>query len=209
MAAFSSSGPSDEITCNNSSTGAYQEVGMSSGDELESLAEKAREGSSEAWAELYEANAPAIFRLCRRALNNRHDAEDATAAVFLKARLHLNQFDASRPFAPWIYRVAANHCWDELRKRRTHGEWDDGESELQKLEDQAPTPQQAVLLNETKRNVRNAIAARDDRSRLIVILRYFAEMSYEEIGDVLGISSNFTGVLLLRARRQMRTRLKQ
>ena len=49
MAAFSSSGPSDEITCNNSSTGAYQEVGMSSGDELESLAEKAREESSEAW----------------------------------------------------------------------------------------------------------------------------------------------------------------
>ena len=65
------------------------------------------------------------------------------------------------------------------------------------------------MLNETKRNVRNAIAALDDRSRLIVILRYFAEMSYEEIGDVLSISSNFTGVLLLRARRQMRTRLKQ
>ncbi len=152
---------------------------------------------------------PRYFDYAAEPLNNRHDAEDATAAVFLKARLHLNQFDASRPFAPWIYRVAANHCWDELRKRRTHGEWDDGESELQKLEDQAPTPQQAVLLNETKRNVRNAIAALDDRSRLIVILRYFAEMSYEDIGDVLGISSNFTGVLLLRARRQMRTRLKQ
>ncbi len=182
---------------------------MSSRDELESLAEQAREGSSEAWAELYEANAPAIFRLCRRALNNRQEAEDATAAVFLKARLRLNQFDASQPFAPWLYRVAANHCWDELRKRRTHGEWDDAEAELQKLEDQAPTPQQAILLSETKRNVRNAIAELDDRSRLVVILRYFADMSYEEIGNVLGISSNFTGVLLLRARRQLRTRLKQ
>lgn len=123
--------------------------------------------------------------------------------------MRLKQFDTSRPFAPWIYRVAANHCWDELRKRRTHGEWDEAESELQKLQDDAPTPQQAVLLNETKRNVRNAIAELDERARLAVILRYFADMSYEEIGDVLGISSNFTGVLLLRARRQMRTRLKQ
>ena len=59
---------------------------MSSVDELESLAEQARKGSSEAWAELYETNASAIFRLCRRALNNRQDADDATAAVFLKAR---------------------------------------------------------------------------------------------------------------------------
>ena len=182
---------------------------MSSREELDTLAEQAREGDSSAWAVIYEATAPAIFRLCRRALNSRQDAEDATAEVFLKARMHLNQYDAARPFTPWLYRIAANHCWDALRKRRTHGEWEDAESELKKLEDEAPTPQQAVLLNETKRSVRAAIAELDDRSRIAIILRYFADMSYEEIANVLGVSSNFTGVLLLRARRQLRTRLER
>ncbi len=64
-----------------------------------------------------------------------------------------------------------------------------------------------MLINESKRNVRRAIAELDDRTRLAVILRYFADMSYAEIGDVLGVSSNFTGVLLLRARRTLRKRL--
>ncbi len=180
---------------------------MSTDEDLASLAKQARDGDSEAWAEIYRAMAPSIFRLCRRALPTRPDAEDATGEVFLKARMRLAQYDASRPFPPWLYRVAANHCWDELRKRSPHRELDDSEAELSRLEADAPTPQEAVLINESKRNIRRAIAELDDRTRLAVILRYFADMSYAEIGDVLGISSNFTGVLLLRARRALRKRL--
>ena len=182
-------------------------IGMSSHEDLASLAEQARNGSSEAWARIYAAMAPSIFRLCRRTLPTRQDAEDATGEVFLKARLRLAQYDRTRPFQPWIFRVAANHCWDELRKRRTHGELQDFEAELSSLEDDAPSPQEAVLVNESKRNVRKAIAELDDRSRTAINLRYFAEMSYEEIGEVLEVSANFVGVLLLRARRQLRKRL--
>ncbi len=180
---------------------------MSSEEDLASLARGAGDGDSEAWAEIYRMMAPSIFRLCRRALPTRQDAEDATGEVFLRARLRLSQYDDSRPFAPWLYRVAANHCWDELRKRRRRPELDDSEDEIAKLEAEAPTPQEAVLINESKRSIRRAIATLDDRTRLVVILRYFAEMSYAEIGEVLGISSNFAGVLLLRARRALRTRL--
>ena len=181
--------------------------GMSSHEDLVGLAEQARTGSSEAWARIYAAMAPSIFRLCRRTLPTRQDAEDATGEVFLKARLRLQQYDSARPFQPWLYRIAANHCWDELRKRRTHGELRDFEAELSNLEDDAPSPQEAVLINESKRNLRKAIGELDDRSRIAIALRYFAEMSYEEIGDVLGVSGNFVGVMLLRARRQLRKRL--
>lgn len=181
---------------------------MSSDEDLASLAERARDGDSGAWGEIYRVMAPSIFRLCRRALPSRQDAEDATGEVFLRARLRLSQYDVSRPFEPWLYRVAANHCWDELRKSHRHQELDDPEDEISRLESQAPTPQEAVLMNESKRNIRRAIAELEDRTRLAVVLRYFADMSYTEIGEVLGISSNFTGVLLLRARRTLRTRLR-
>jgi RNA polymerase sigma-70 factor (ECF subfamily) len=180
---------------------------MSSGEDLAGLAKRARDGDSDAWADIYKMMAPSIFRLCRRALATRQDAEDATGEVFLKARLRLPQYDDARPFEPWLFRVAANHCWDELRRRNPRRQVEDSEAELSKLAADAPSPQEAVLLSESKRNIRRAVAELDERSRLVVALRYYADMSYAEIGDVLGISANFTGVLLLRARRALRKRL--
>lgn len=175
---------------------------------LESLVEIAQAGSNAAWGKVYEQLAPTVYRICRRLLGSREDAEDAASEVFLKARLHLAQYDPSRPFPPWLFRIAANHCWDELRKRRGRRELDEPEPELSELADDAPSPQEAVLAIENWSSLREAIHELDDRSRTAVVLRYFADMSYEEIGAVLGVSANFTGVLLLRARRTMRKRLE-
>jgi RNA polymerase sigma-70 factor (ECF subfamily) len=86
---------------------------------------------------------------------------------------------------------------------------DDSELELSSLEDEAPTPQEAVLAIESRESLRRALGELDDRSRLAVVLRYYADMSYEDIGQALSISPNFVGVLLLRARRFMRTRLRE
>ncbi len=124
---------------------------MAGRGDLETLVELARKGSSAAWGRVYETLAPSVFRICRRVLASREDAEDATSEIFLKARVRLASYESSRPFTPWLYRVAANHCWDEIRKRRTRAEVDDGEPELSALEDEAPTPQEAVLAIEEPR----------------------------------------------------------
>ncbi len=172
--------------------------------DLEALAVSAREGDSKAWSQIYEVMAPSIFRLCRRALSSRQDAEDATAEVFLKARIRLSQFESDRRLSPWLYRIAANHCCDELRKRQRHAEQPLPDQDLLDLADPAPTPQDAVVVKESKRNVRRALGELPDRARLAIVLRYYADLSYEEIADVLGISRNLVGVVLLRARHAMR-----
>lgn len=181
---------------------------MAGRNELDGLARLARSGSAAAWGKVYEEMAPSVYRLCQRVLATREDAEDATAEVFLKARVHLPQYDPERPFSPWLYRIAANHCWDELRKRSAHHEVSDSESTLLELQDQSPSPQEAVLVSESRESLREAIRELDDRSRLVLSLRYFAELSYTDIAEVLGISPNFVGVLLLRARRNLRRRLR-
>src|ERR1700740_434064 len=79
---------------------------------------RAKAGDAEAWGELYRAYAPAIFRFCRRALPTREDAEDATTEVFMKVHDKLHQYDPTRAFSSWLYKVAANHCWDLLRRRK-------------------------------------------------------------------------------------------
>jgi DNA-directed RNA polymerase specialized sigma24 family protein len=79
---------------------------------------RARAGDADAWGELYRGFAPAIFRFCRRALPTREDAEDATMDIFIKLQKNLSQYDETRSFSAWLYRVAANHCWDILRRRK-------------------------------------------------------------------------------------------
>jgi RNA polymerase sigma-70 factor (ECF subfamily) len=168
---------------------------------LDQLVEKALEGDRDAWGEVYRELGPVVLRLCRRILPTREDAEDATAEIFMKAQLKLDHYDSGRPFKPWLYRVAANHCRDVLRSRRGRQHVNKGEIDV---ESQAPDPIESILARETHEEVRGALAKLDDRARLALSLRYFAELSYEEIAEVLGLTSSFVGVLLLRARRKMR-----
>ena len=171
---------------------------------------RVRAGESDAWGQLYEELAPSIFRLCRRVLPTREDAEDATTEIFLKARLRLDQYDSARPFRPWLYKLASNHCCDELRRRRTRGETEAGDLDAlhaESSEEKQPGPLASLLAEQNKKDIRGAVAKLGERDRLAVAMRYFAELSYQEIADVLGINSSAVGVLLLRARRRLRQTL--
>ena len=173
-----------------------------SGVDIVQTVERVRGGEADAWGVLYQELAPSVFRLCRRALPTRQDAEDATAEIFMKARLRLTQYDSQRPFRPWLYKLAANHCWDQLRRQRRQRET----SELDGLsaESPEPGPLTQLLAEQNRRDVRSALARLSDRDRLAVVMRYYAELSYEEIAEVLGVTSSLVGVLLLRARRRLR-----
>src|SRR5258705_5408828 len=83
---------------------------------------RARTGDADAWGELYREYAPAIFRFCRRALPTREDAEDATMDIFAKLMRdnRLLQYDQSRSFTAWLYKVAANHYWGLFRSPKRH-----------------------------------------------------------------------------------------
>lgn len=173
---------------------------------LDRLVEEAREGDYDAWGEVYREFGPMVLRLCRRILPTHEDAEDASAEIFMKAQRKLEHYDPGRPFKPWLYRVAANHCWDVLRARRGRQRVNDGEIDV---ESRDPDPLECMLASETHEEVRGAISRLDERSRLVLALRYFAELSYDEIAGVLGITSSFVGVLLLRSRRRMRRMLTE
>jgi RNA polymerase sigma-70 factor (ECF subfamily) len=157
-----------------------------------------------AWGELYKQHAPAIYRFCRRTLRTREDAEDATMEIFVKVRERLGQYDESRPFRAWLYAVAANHCWDTLRRRRVRQDLESGEVENLPLEHPDPGQLEQLLSERTRQQVRAALEELPARARLALVLRYYAEMSYDEIAETLGVRRTFVGVVLLRARHQLR-----
>ena len=164
----------------------------------------AKSGNADAWGELYRQYAPAIFRFCRRAMPTREDAEDATMDIFIKVRQKLSQYDASRPFSAWLYTVAANHCWDLLRRRKVRQDLETGEVENMPLEHPDPGQLEQLIERHTSQEVRRALDDLPARSRMALVLRYYAEMSYDEIAETLGVRRTFVGVVLLRARHQLR-----
>ena len=179
-------------------------IGDMSAAELAELLSKVRAGDPEAWGELYRLYAPAIFRFCRRALPAREDAEDATTEVFMKVRQKLGTYDASRPFTAWLYKVASNHCWDMLRRRRIRQDLETGDLETLPLEHPDPSQIERLQAEHTSKEVSKSLAKLPDRARMALVLRYYADMSYDEIADTLGVRRAFVGVLLLRARHQLR-----
>ena len=175
--------------------------------ELGEVLAQVRAGDSNAWGELYRQFGPAIFRFCRRALPTREDAEDATTEVFMKVRQKLGTYDSTRPFTAWLYKVASNHCWDVLRRRRIRQDLETGELETLPLEHPDPSQLERIQLQHTNKEVRAGLSKLPDRARMALVLRYYADMSYDEIAQTLGVRRPFVGVLLLRARHQLREAL--
>ena len=169
----------------------------------------AREGDPEAWGRLYQQYAPAIFRFCRRAMPTKEDAEDATTEIFIKVHEKLGQYDSSRPFAAWLYKVAGNHCWDMLRRRKIRQDLETGDVDVMPLEHPDPGQLDRLVAESTSQQVRAALDKLPARARVALLLRYYSDMSYEDIATTLGVRPAFVGVLLLRARHQLRDVLRQ
>ncbi len=168
---------------------------------------RARSGSLEAWGELYREFAGPIFRFCRRSLPAREDAEDATTEIFMKVRDKLGQYDPSRPFQAWLYKVSANHCWDILRRRRIRQDLETDDVDETPLEHPDANQLDRLLEESSSKDVRGALGKLPARSRMALVLRYYSEMTYDEIAESLGVRRNFVGVVLLRARHQLREAL--
>jgi RNA polymerase sigma factor (sigma-70 family) len=171
------------------------------------LIARARAGDTAAWGDLYREYAPAIFRFCRRAMPTREDAEDATMEIFMKLQDKLSQYDQGRSFTAWLYRVAANHCWDMLRRRKVRQGKETEDVDEMPLEAPEPNQLEKLIEERTSEEVRKALDKLGVRARMALVMRYYSDMSYDEIADALGVRRAFVGVVLLRARHELRQAL--
>jgi RNA polymerase sigma factor (sigma-70 family) len=168
---------------------------------------RARSGDADAWGDLYREFAPAIYRFCRRAMPTREDAEDATMEIFMKLRDKLAQYDPGRSFTAWLYKVAANHCWDMLRRRKVRQDKETEDVSEVPIESPDPNQLEKLIEERSSEQVRNALDKLGARARMALVMRYYSDMSYDEIADALGVRRAFVGVVLLRARHELRQAL--
>ena len=103
---------------------------------------------------------------CRRS----EDAEDATVEIFMKVREKLGQYDPERPFSSWLYKVAANHCWDMLRRRHTRQDLET-ERRGERCRSNLPTPGSSRDSSRSRPTgeLRAALAQLPPRARMVLI----------------------------------------
>lgn len=179
--------------------------------DLESVIERARARDAEALGEIYRRYVARVFGLCHYMLKSRESAEDATAEVFLKLQRSIQTCDGSIPFDRWLLRVAGNQCIDALRRRRRGRqvivEVEDPAAVMEEVPGSELSPLGAVMRTEEKAQVRDAIVRLPENYRLPLVLRYYGELSYDEIARQLGIQRNYVAALIFRAKQELRRRL--
>jgi RNA polymerase sigma-70 factor (ECF subfamily) len=177
--------------------------------EPEDLVARVALGDREAFAELYGAHAEPVARLCRRLLGSDPEAQDARSEVFLRAREAIASYDPRRAFRSWLLAIASHHCIDRLRRRALEGRlFEPADLAEDTLPEGGPTPLGSALLRERRDQLLAALDALAPRQRAPLVLRYFAELSYDEIAALLGVSTREVGVLLFRAKLRLREVLR-
>jgi RNA polymerase sigma-70 factor, ECF subfamily len=168
--------------------------------------EQAKRGDQAAFSRLVEAYQRPVYNLAYRMLGNALEAEDATQETFVRVYTKLHTCQTDRKLVSWILSIASHHCIDRLRRRRANWLSLDDDPIAAVLPSRQLDPEESAIRQEAHDEVQDCIAHLEPGYRLPLILRYWQELSYEEIAEVMGITVSAVKSRLHRARLQVAER---
>ena len=161
----------------------------------------------QAFAELMDKYKDSIYYMLLKMVNNNDDAEDLTLEAFGKAFNRLHQYTPNFAFSTWLFKIATNNCIDFLRKKkknvmsidnRIHN--NDGDDFMFEIKSEGMTPEQLAMNDQKIQLMRQYVKKLKPRYEILVEMRYFKEMSYDEISDELNLPLGTVKAQLFRAR---------
>ncbi len=169
-------------------------------------------GKSEAYQVLFERYKKPILNFALRILGNRADAEDATGEVFLVLLINKTAYNPKAKFKTWLYTVTRNTCISKLRKRKSvFSLWTkrEGEDEYEPwdIPDEGDSPGVALVKKEEEMAVKIAVQKLPEPQKSALILREYHSLNYEQISQILGVSTSNVKILIFRARERLKVEL--
>ena len=158
--------------------------------------------AGQAFGELVTRYQTGVFNVCYRILHEHGEAEDLAQESFIRAYDRIHTFDIEREFGPWIRRVAANLCLNHLESQKVTTELDD-----ERDADPTQRPEAVVEIGERSEQIRMSLASLPANYRLVIELRHYREMSYDEIAEQLNIPLSDVKSYLFRARKILAEKL--
>lgn len=168
------------------------------------LIERARRRDQNAFAQLIELYQAPVYNLAYRMLGNAAEAEDAAQETFLRAYSQLKSFKTQYKFSSWLLSIASHYCIDRLRRTRRFRWFSlDEEALTETLPADALDPEETALAHERASEAQKLLQTLPPAYRAVVTLKYWNEMSVEEIAQVTNDSVANVKVKLYRARQMM------
>jgi RNA polymerase sigma-70 factor, ECF subfamily len=151
---------------------------------------------------LYDEHSRAIYYLALRFLSDPQKAEDATHDVFLKAFRKLGQFRAEASVRTWLYRITINHCQNLCQSwHNRHIQANSDDAVWENSATNTDSPLRVLETKELGQRIQKTLDALSDEYRLLLLLVADEEMSYEEVGQLIGQSTDAVRGKLHRARK--------
>ena len=131
-----------------------------------------------------------VYAVAMRQLNNTDDARDAAQETFIKALTNLEKFRQDSSISTWLYRITVNTCSSMRKKRRllSFFAFGEGEGERDVAHVGATSPEQATITSDFERFFTTVLAALPPKQRETFCLKYYDDLSYEEISEMIGTS---------------------
>jgi len=162
-------------------------------EDFELIDKAVREKDQQAYATLMKRYKKAVYFMILKMIRDADDAEDLTMEAFAKAFRNLHKFKKDYTFSTWLFRIATNNTIDFIRKKKlktmslNNTMTDDGGNSVTiDIEDDENNPQDEFIKSQRKEMVRIFVSKLPAKYRKLVKLRYFDELSYDEIAAELG-----------------------
>lgn len=168
---------------------------------------EAVQGNQKAYTFLMERYKNAIYHTMFRMVGNKEDADDLTQEAFSKAFNKLSTYAPRYAFSTWLFKIASNNCIDHIRKKRLvllsideTIENEGGQSFSNNLKSTNLDPEQKYIQQQRIKLMRTLMGQLSEKYRLMIELRFFEELSYEEIANELSIPLGTVKAQLFRAK---------
>jgi len=169
------------------------------------IIEFALKGEEKAYADLLDRYQDSIYFLLLKKIGNENDAEDLTMETFGKAFNNLSQYTPVYAFSTWLFRIAINNCIDFVRKRKIRPQAFDTGIDFNDPENASftslnPNPEELIIKKEKATELKSLIQTLKPRYARLIDYRYYQELSYEEIAEVMQLPLGTVKAQLFRAR---------
>lgn len=169
--------------------------------------QRAINGDQKAYALLMDRYRNSIFHMMLKMVSNREDADDLTLEAFGKAFNKLPSYAPRYAFSTWLFKIAINNCIDHIRKKRLHLlsiddpiEPDSEHDFSSNIRSGALDPEECYIRQQRVSLMRSVLTKLSDKYRLMIELRFFEELSYDEIALELDIPLGTVKAQLFRAK---------
>ena len=171
------------------------------------LVDLALSGDQSAYAKLMSRYKDSIYFLLLKMVHNVDDADDLTIEAFGKAFSNLSKYTPDYAFSTWLYKIALNNCIDFIRKKKIETlsihvsvENEKGESYQLDIQSTSPDPEEKYVKDQRNKIIRELIDKINPKYKLLIELRFFDELSYEEIADKTSLPLGTVKAQLFRAK---------